>query len=132
MTSFRVNPSWPDDAAPTPQSRIYTSFPFALQVGWSMPTDDVVWAGIVLTGIVILVSYYVVVWARGVRKQLQRLNEASDIMHSRWLELENDVGALMRQMAVKVTANDVERYVAVFSVPVRRTKSRSKMVMKRG
>gem|GEM_PF-2412256 len=97
-----------------------------------MPTDDVVWAGIVLTGIVILVSYYVVVWARGVRKQLQRLNEASDIMHSRWLELENDVGALMRQMAVKVTANDVERYVAVFSVPVRRTKSRSKMVMKRG
>ncbi len=102
-----------------------------------MPTDDVVWAGIVLTGIVILLSYYVVVWARGVRKQLQRLNDAAGLLQARWLEMENDVGALTRQLAATVSGAELERYVAAFSVPARFVKSikpkpKSKMVMRRG
>ena len=102
-----------------------------------MPSDDVVWAGIVLTGVVILLSYYVVVWARGVRKQLQRLNDAAGLLQARWLEMENDVGSLTRQMAVSVSGSELERYVAAFSVSARFVKSskpkpKSKMVMRRG
>lgn len=96
-----------------------------------MLTDDVVWAGIVLTGVVILISYYVVVWARTVRKQLQRLNDSAGILQSRWLGLENDVGALTRELAAKITASDVERYCVAFVQPLFR-KAKSKMVMKRG
>lgn len=84
-----------------------------------------------LTGIVVLLSYYVVVWARTVRKQLQRFNESAGLLQSRWFGLENDVGALTRELASKVSAADVERCCAAFVLLAPR-KAKSKMVMKRG
>ncbi len=94
-----------------------------------MPSDDLLWAGIVLSGLLVLVSYYVVVWARSVRKQIGRVSESCNALDSRFVDLRSDVGALTREISDKANLADVDAYCAGFAASHSR---KSKMVIKRG
>lgn len=94
-----------------------------------MPTDGEMWAAIVLSGFFILVSYYVVVWARSVRKQLGRVSDSCGVLESRLAGLRSEVGALTRELSGKVNNAQLDAYCTSFTSPGSR---KVKMVMKRG
>lgn len=94
-----------------------------------MPSDDLLWAGIVVCGVVVLLSYYVVVWARSVRKQLEKVGDSCGALQSNVASLQSDVGALSRELSTKVGSSDLEAYCSAFTTALAR---KNKMVMRRG
>ncbi len=94
-----------------------------------MPSDDIIWAGIVFTGLSILVTYYVVVWARSIRKQLTRVDDSYRALESQFTAIRSDVGMVGRELSSKVSSAELDSYCAAFAASAAR---KNKMVMKRG
>lgn len=94
-----------------------------------MPTDDILWASIILTGFAIGIGYFIRSWARSVSVQLKHLSESAGTLESHMISVRSDVGDLTRLLSDKIGAVDADAMMAHFAVgPARRV--RKKMVVK--
>ena len=90
-------------------------------------SDDVLWAGILVCGLFVALSYYALAYARSTRKRLARLEGTFDSLEAALKMLRVQLVPMHQAAASKLSSSDVEamcsRFLSKNKAPAPKAKS---------